>query len=115
MPKLPERFIKADIDSPCEKCEKVRATCRFCEKCKDCCDCPICSSCGGAEGDKACDHFIKDVGHECNCEMCAGWPQKGCFGKIDKDFGNYIDNPNGGCSLMYCDKCYKKLPQSLKQ
>lgn len=101
--KLQERFLKADAEYPCEGCGKVRKTCRHCEKCKDCCDCPICPHCGGAEMDRSCDEFVKEVGDECYCETCAGWPARGCQGLIDSRDPYGIDDKG-----VWCNKCGPK-------
>lgn len=100
---LPDRFIKADVEAPCIECEKVRKTCRHCEQCKECCDCPICPWCGGADTSRGMcgGDFVKEVGEECHCESCAGWPK--CNRRVD------TDNPYGADEVGYwCDKCGPK-------
>ena len=102
MPKaLPDRFLKADPDCPCDGCNKVRKTCRHCEKCKDCCNCPICPWCGGAEPLYSSPNFIKDVGEERHCEPCTG---KGCRNRVDS-WDPYGIDDNGD---VWCDKCGPK-------
>ncbi len=96
-----QRACAASVDAPCQRCEKVRKTCRFCERCKDCCECPICPWCGGAEPLMSSSHFVKEVGEECHCETCAGWPK--CRRRVD------IDDPYGVDEAGYwCDKCGPK-------
>jgi hypothetical protein len=105
--KLPERFLAADPDCPCETCEKVRKTCRYCEKCRECCDCPICDLCGFAEIGRACEEFAQEVARDndgsndvCRCEFCAG-----CGKKTPGDYLCALPNDN----RRWCEKCFAKM------
>lgn len=107
--KLPERFLKADPDCPCDFCQKVKKTCRHCEMCYVHCGCLICENCDlpkpGAEPD-----LTGQYEGTCNCENCDN-----CYKRVDMDDMDdmeFIENDprhTGGVQPLYCQTCAAKL------